>query len=103
LNRWAERFDWCYANEHSFLQKHGQSCKHALLISNVIVTNMKLRIQAILLFESFKLVPRPLNEGPRLKRGKLRLNLHGTYFREKINWFRPKDDVKGKARDLENQ
>jgi hypothetical protein len=92
LNRWAERFDWCYG------------IKHALLISNVILTSMKLRIQPILLVESFKLVPRPLNEGPRLKRGKLRLNLHGgTYFREKINWFRPKDDVKGKAPDLENQ
>jgi hypothetical protein len=37
-------------------------------------------IQAILLVESFKLVPRPLDEGPKPKSGKLRLNLHGTCF-----------------------
>jgi len=37
------------------------------------------------------LVPRPLDEGARPKSGKLRLNLHGTYFRGKINWFRPKN------------
>ncbi len=37
-------------------------------------------IQAILLVKSFKLVPRPLDEGPRPKSGKLRLNLHGTCF-----------------------
>jgi hypothetical protein len=37
-------------------------------------------IQAILLVESFKLVPMPLDEGPRPKSGKLRLNLHGTCF-----------------------
>jgi hypothetical protein len=42
-------------------------------------------IQAILLVESFKLVPRPLDEGPRPKSGTLRLNLHSTYFRGKIN------------------
>ncbi len=40
--------------------------------------------------KSFKLVPRPLDEGPRPKSGKLRLNLHGTYFGGKINWFGPK-------------
>jgi hypothetical protein len=32
------------------------------------------------LVESFKLVPRPLNEHPRPKSGKLKLNLHGTCF-----------------------
>jgi len=32
-------------------------------------------IQAILLVESFKLVPRPFDEGPRPKSGKLRLNM----------------------------
>jgi hypothetical protein len=33
--------------------------------------------------------PRLLDEGPRPKSGKLRLNLHGTCFGGKINWFRP--------------
>jgi hypothetical protein len=37
-------------------------------------------IQAILLVKSFNLVPRPLDEGPKPKSGKLRLNLHGTCF-----------------------
>ncbi len=49
-------------------------------------------IQAILLVESCKLVPRPLKEGPRPKSGKLRLNLHGTCFGGKINWFKPKNN-----------
>jgi hypothetical protein len=47
-------------------------------------------IQAILLVESFKSVPRSLDEGPRPKGGKLRLTLHGTCFGGKINWFGPK-------------
>jgi hypothetical protein len=29
----------------------------------------------------------PLEKGPRPKSGKLRLNLHGTCFGGKINWF----------------
>jgi hypothetical protein len=33
-------------------------------------------------FERFKLVPRPLDKGPRPKSGKLRLNLHATCWRE---------------------
>jgi hypothetical protein len=37
-------------------------------------------IQAILLVKNFKLVPKPLDEGPRPKSGKLRLILHGTCF-----------------------
>jgi len=41
------------------------------------------------------LVPRPLDKGPRPKSGKLRLNLHGTGFGGKINWFRPKKVPKG--------
>jgi hypothetical protein len=61
------------------------------------------RIQAIWLVESSKLVPRPLNEVPRPESGKLRLNLHGTYFGGKITWFRPKNSAKGRAPDLENQ
>jgi hypothetical protein len=40
--------------------------------------------------KAFKLVPRPLDEGPRPKIGKLRLNLHDTSFGGKINWFRLK-------------
>jgi hypothetical protein len=50
--------------------------------------------------ESFKLVPRPLNEGPRPKNGKLRLIWH-TYFGGKFNWFGPKDNVKIRALYLE--
>jgi hypothetical protein len=42
------------------------------------------------LVKSFKLVPRPLDEGPSLKSGKLRLNPYDTYFEGKINWFGPK-------------
>jgi len=52
---------------------------------------------------SFKLVPRHLDKGPRPKSGKLRLNLHGTCFGGKINWFRPKNSGKRTAPDLENQ
>jgi hypothetical protein len=56
-----------------------------------------------LIVESFKLVPRPLDEVPRPKSGKLRLNLHGTCFGGKINWFKPKADAKRRAPNLENQ
>jgi len=55
------------------------------------------------LVEGFKLVSRPLDEGPRPKSGKLRLNLHGTCFGGKINWFGPKNSAKRRAPDLENQ
>ncbi len=49
-------------------------------------------------FESFKLIPRPLDEeGPKPKSGKLRLNLHGTCFGGKINWFGPKKSAKRRA------
>jgi len=34
--------------------------------------------------------PWPLDEGPRPKSGKSRLNLHGAIFEEKFNWFKPK-------------
>jgi hypothetical protein len=47
------------------------------------------------LVESLKLVPRPLDEGPRPKNGKLRLNLRGTYFGGKINWLDQKTMLKG--------
>jgi len=43
------------------------------------------------LVESFKLDPRALDERPRLKGGKLKLNLHGTSFGGKINWCGPKN------------
>jgi hypothetical protein len=49
------------------------------------------------------LVPRFLDEGPRPKKGKLKLNIHGTYFGGKIDWFKPKNNVKRRAHDLENQ
>jgi hypothetical protein len=45
------------------------------------------------LVENFKLVPRPVDKGPRPKSGKLRLNRHGTYFGGKNNWFEPKKTV----------
>jgi len=60
-------------------------------------------IQAILLVESFKLVPRPLNEGLRPESGKLRLNLHGTCFGGKINWFKQNNSAKGRTPYLENE
>jgi hypothetical protein len=60
-------------------------------------------IQTILLVKSFKSVPWPLDKGPRPKSGKLKLNLHGTYFEGEINWFGPKNNAKGRAFDLENQ
>ncbi len=60
-------------------------------------------IEAILLVERFKLVPRPLDECPRPKKNKLRLNLHGTCFVGKINGFGPKNSAKRRAPDLENQ
>jgi hypothetical protein len=41
-------------------------------------------IQVILLVESFKLVPRLLDEGPSPKSGKLRVNVHGTCFGGKV-------------------
>jgi hypothetical protein len=60
-------------------------------------------IQAILLVESFKLVPRPWDKGSRPKSGEFRLNLHGTCFGGRINWFGPKNIIKRRAPDLENQ
>jgi len=49
------------------------------------------------------LIPRSLDKGPRPKNGKLRLNLHGICFGGKINWFKPKNNAKRRALDLENQ
>jgi len=45
--------------------------------------------RAVLLDGRYKLDPRPLDEGPRPKSGKSRLNLHGTILEGKINWFEP--------------
>jgi len=42
--------------------------------------------RAILLVESHKSDPRPLDEGPRSKSGKIEINLHGTCFGGRINW-----------------
>jgi len=55
--------------------------------------NPRSRVQsnrAILLAESHKLDPRPLDEGPRPKSGKLRLNLHGTILEGKSISLGPK-------------
>jgi hypothetical protein len=64
--------------------------------------------RTILLAESHKFDSRPLDERPRPKSGKSRLNLHGTHFGGRFNWFRPKTKTKEKgaqtkACDLENQ
>jgi hypothetical protein len=83
-----------------------QSCQHSQLVRATLDEGPRSRdqwIQAILLVERFKLVPRPLDEGPRPKSGKLRVNLHGSCFGGKINWFRPKNSAKRRAPDLENQ
>jgi hypothetical protein len=47
-----------------------------------------------LIVKSFKLVPRPLDKGPRPESGKLRLNLHGSCFGGKINLFKHKNSAK---------
>ncbi len=63
-------------------------------------------IQAILLVETFKLVPKAFRQGSKTqKSGNLRLNLHGTSFGGKINWFglKKKTVLKWRAPDLENQ
>jgi hypothetical protein len=39
---------------------------------------LRFKLQAILLVESFKLVSRHLDESPKPKSGKWKLNLHGT-------------------------
>jgi len=50
------------------------------------------------LVESFKLVPRPLDDCPRPESGKLRLNLHHTCFGQKT-----KNSAKRRAPALEKQ
>jgi hypothetical protein len=59
----------------------------------------------ILLDESHKLEPRPLNESQRPKSVNSRLNLHGTILEAKSIGSNPpkKKDLKAKARDLKNQ
>jgi hypothetical protein len=42
------------------------------------------------------------DKDPRPKSGKLKVNLHGTYFRGKINWLK-ETSAKRRAPDLENQ
>jgi hypothetical protein len=52
-------------------------------------------LQAILLVKGIKLVPRPLDKGPRPNSGKLTLNLHGTCFRGKSIGSDQKTVLKG--------
>jgi hypothetical protein len=47
------------------------------------------------LVESLKLVSRLLNEGPRPKSGKLKLNLHGTFLEGKSMGLDQKTMLKG--------
>jgi hypothetical protein len=58
-------------------------------------------IEAILLVESFKFVPRTLDEGPRPKSGKLRLIWHLLWRENQI--VRIKRSAKRRPPDLENQ
>jgi hypothetical protein len=44
--------------------------------------------------ESHKLDPLPLDEGPRPKSDKLRLNLHGTILERKSIGSKPKNELK---------
>jgi hypothetical protein len=53
--------------------------------------------RAILLDESHKLDPWPLDEGPRPKRDKLRLNLHGTILEGKSIGSNPQQQQKKKV------
>jgi hypothetical protein len=56
------------------------------------------------LLNSFKLVPRPLNECPRPKSGKLRLNLEAPVLEGKSIVLDPKkSSAKRRVLDLENQ
>jgi hypothetical protein len=89
---------------YQFLVLHGKVLATCSIIVNAITSiratldkvprSREHWIQAILLVESFKLVARLLDEGPRPKSDKLRLNLHGTCFGGKINWFGPKNSAK---------
>jgi len=47
--------------------------------------------RAILLDESNKLDPRPLDEDPRPKKWQIEAKPTWHHFGEKINWFRPKE------------
>jgi len=53
--------------------------------------------RAVLLADSQKLEPWPLDEGPRPKSGKSRLNLHGTIL-ERFNQLRPPKEKKKKKK-----
>ncbi len=53
--------------------------------------------------ESTKLDPWPLDEGPRPKSGKSRLNLHGTILEGKSIGLDPQKKLKKRAHDLKNQ
>jgi len=59
--------------------------------------------RTILIAESHKLDPGPLDEGPRPKSGKLRLNPHGTILEGKSIVSDPKKRAPRRAHDLENQ
>jgi hypothetical protein len=61
--------------------------------------------RAILLDESHKLDPWPLDEGPRPKRWQIQAKSTWHHFGEKINPFKPKKKkkLKMRARDLKNQ
>jgi hypothetical protein len=55
------------------------------------------------LVENHKLDPSALDEGPKAKSGKLRLNLLDASFGGKIDWFGPKKRSNKRVHDLKNQ
>jgi hypothetical protein len=61
-------------------------------------------IEQILVAESHKLDPRPLDEYPRPTSGQIKAKLTWHHFEGKINWFGPpKKKAQRRARGLENQ
>ncbi len=56
-----------------------------------------------LIGQKLQIGPKVFQRGSKTKSGKLRLNLHGTFFGGKINRLGPKNSAKRRAPDLENQ
>jgi hypothetical protein len=71
--------------------------EEATSVKAILNDNPSSRVQwnrTILLAKIHKLDPLPLGEGPRPKRSKWRLNLHGTIFSRIFNLFQPKTRTK---------
>jgi hypothetical protein len=59
--------------------------------------------QSYWLMRAINWTPWPLDEGPRPKSGKSRLNLHGTILEAKSIGWDQKNRAQRRAHDLENQ